>query len=265
MLNCENIMMRAHLGIIDEYLELAEEFRIGIELGDFCDEGVMADQDEYSRRLKKMKAILLPLNLKRTFHGPFRGLVPHSTKGELRRRSREEIIRGLETAGELNCSTVVIHSAYNERNDSSEELKRMTDDFVPFLEDLLDRFEPLLVLENIHDRDTTFLQGIAERIDHPRLGFCLDVGHMSAFGEIPFSRWYENFSGRILHNHWHDNLGDRDAHAPLGSGSIDWNEIYCLRQKYAPESTVALEIASGKGIRQSLKTLDRHIVTPPTK
>ncbi|MDC7222349.1 MAG: sugar phosphate isomerase/epimerase [Spirochaetales bacterium] len=257
MLVYENIMMRAHLGIIHEYLELAEEFRLGIEVGDFCDVNVLADQDEYDRRLNRLKEILPPLGLKRTMHGPFRHLIPHSTDQSLRNHSRKLIVQGLVTAQKLGCDRVVVHSAYDERNDGPEELKRMTDDFIPFLEELLDRFEPLIVLENIHDRDTAFLRGIADRLDHPRLGFCMDVGHMSAFGEIPSAAWYETFAGRIFHNHWHDNRGDRDAHGPLGSGTIDWQEIAALRRKYAPNSTVALEIPSGEGIRQSLATLEK--------
>ncbi|MDC7218483.1 MAG: sugar phosphate isomerase/epimerase [Spirochaetales bacterium] len=262
MLIHENIMMRAHLEIVDEYRELAEEFGIGIELGDFCNVEILADREEYDRRQRIWKEILPIIGLKRTLHGPFRGLVPHSTNSSLRRSSRELIIQGLETAEDLGCSTVVVHSAVDEKNDGPEELKRMTDDFLPFLESLLDRFEPSIVLENIHDRDTRFLKGIADQLNHPRLGFCMDVGHMSAFGEISFAEWYETFAGRILHNHWHDNDGSRDAHRAVGSGSISWQEITGLREKFAPQSSVALEIASGEAIRRSLKTLDRFITTP---
>ena len=213
--------------------------------------------DEYERRREFVEENILPLNLKRTFHAPFKKIVPHSRDSGIRRRSRDMILRGMETAESLGCSTVVIHSAYDERDDGPDELERMTDDFVPFIEDLLNRFEPVISLENIHDRNTDFLMGIAGRIGNRRLGFCMDTGHMSAFGEISYAEWYETFRGRILHNHWHDNDGDRDAHGPLGSGSIDWKEIAGLRQAYAPGSTVALEIPSGEGIRRSLATLEK--------
>ena len=259
MVDYKNIMMRAHLEILDEYLPLAEEFGLGIEFGDFCREDVLEDRNEYSRRLTLVKEKVVPLNLRRTFHAPFRRLVPHSRDLELRRRSRERLLRAMDTAEELGCSTVVIHSAYDEKNDGPDELRRMRDDFVPFLEDIVERFEPPVALENIHDRDTAFLELIAEEIDSARLGFCMDVGHMSAFGEIPFARWYETFAGRTIHNHWHDNSGDRDAHGPLGSGNIDWKEIYTLRKAFCPESTIALEIPSGEGIRRSLKTLNRFL------
>ena len=258
MVDYRNIMMRAHLEILDEYLELAEEYGLGIEFGDFCRNDILDDRDEYKRRLAYMKETVLPLSLKRTFHAPFRRIVPHSRDKELRRLSRERLLRGMETAEELACSTVVIHSAYDECNDSPGELKRMRDDFVPFLQKILSDFAPPVALENIHDRNTAFLEMIAEAIDDPRLGFCMDAGHMSAFGQIPYSEWYKTFAGRTIHNHWHDNSGDRDAHGPLGSGSIDWGEMYALRKEFCPDSTVALEIPSGDGIRRSLNTLERE-------
>ncbi|MBN2627751.1 MAG: hypothetical protein JXA95_13870, partial [Spirochaetales bacterium] len=54
-----------------------------------------------------------------------------------------------------------------------------------------------------------------------------------------------------------DNRGDRDAHAPLGEGSVDWSEIGRLRRAHCPGSSVALEIPSEEGIRKSLETLVR--------
>jgi sugar phosphate isomerase/epimerase len=265
MLDRENIMMRAHWEIMDEYLRMADEFGLGIELGDFCRADILEDRNEYARRIALMKETVLPLNLGRTLHAPFRKILPHARERTLRRRSRDLIRQAVDTAQELSCSTVVIHSGYDERNDGPQELARMADDFAPFLEELLDRFSPALALENIHDRNGSFLEEIGRRIDRPRLGFCMDVGHMFAFGEVPFSRWYESFAGRILHNHWHDNRGDRDAHAPLGEGSVDWAEIGRLRRTHCPGSTVALEIPSEAGIRKSLETLVRAETVQPDK
>ncbi len=250
-------MMRAHWEIMGEYLALAGEFGLGIELGDFCREDVLEDRGEYERRVALIRETVLPLNLGRTLHAPFRRIVPHSADRALRSRSRDLIRRAVDTAGELECATVIIHSGYDEGNDGPRELERMADDFVPFLEELLDPAGPSLALENIHDRNTLFLEEIGRRIGHPRLGFCMDAGHMSAFGEIPFAGWYAAFGDRTIHNHWHDNAGDRDAHAPLGDGSIDWAEMVRLRRRHCPGSTVALEIPSEQGIRRSLETLAR--------
>lgn len=255
MIEYGDIMMRAHREVMDGYLRLAEEFGIGIEFGDFCRPRILEDPAEYARRLAYARERILPLGLKRTFHTPFKGINPHSTDRDLRKRSRRLIRESLDTAGLLGCSLAVIHTAYDENNDSPEELDRAARDFIPFLEKLLDDTDLLLCLENIHDRNTRFMNRLVGPIDHPRLGVCMDAGHMSAFGELGYADWYAGWKGRIFHNHWHDNDGTRDAHGPLGSGTIPWPELAKLRKTFAPDSTIALEVPYEEGIRESLKTL----------
>jgi sugar phosphate isomerase/epimerase len=248
---------------MNDYLTLAEDFGLGIEFGDFCHPSVLAEPEEYARRLDFARERLVPLNLKRTLHTPFKGINPHSVDNNVRKKSRDMIKESLETAMILQCSLVVVHSAYDERNDNPEELDRAAEDFIPFLEQLLDQSNLLICLENIHDRDTAFLDRIAHAIDNPRLGFCMDVGHMSAFGKLPFETWYDHFGERTLHNHWHDNAGEKDAHGALGSGSIDWEKIVRLHERNCPQSTIALEIPHEAGIRQSLELL-RPFLLPQT-
>ncbi|MBN2627437.1 MAG: hypothetical protein JXA95_12285, partial [Spirochaetales bacterium] len=84
MLDRVNIMMRAHWEIMDEYLRIAEEFGLGIELGDFCRADILEDRNEYARRVTLMKETVLPLNLGRTLHAPFRRILPHATDSSLR-------------------------------------------------------------------------------------------------------------------------------------------------------------------------------------
>lgn len=251
----KNTMMRTNKTMMPEHLKLAEETGIGVEFQDFCRPEVLGNPIEYKQRLDYAKRKIVPLNLPRSLHTPFRGLNPHAEDPWVRDRSRDMIRESLNTAGTLGCSLVVIHSVYNDQWSSSDDLDRAVERFVPFLELLLKESDLLLCLENIHDPDPDFLIRLGRAVPHPRLGFCLDTGHMSAFGKVPFRDWYQSLGNRTFHNHWHDNAGDQDTHLPLGEGRIDWQEITALQKSCCPDSSVALEISNGQGIRQSLKKL----------
>lgn len=252
----KNLMMRTNRDMMPDYLKLAEETGIGVEFQDFCRPEVLGNPQEYKKRLEYAKGEILPLNLPRSLHTPFRGLNPHSPDSWVRQRSRELIRESLNTAAELNCSLVVIHSVYNDGWSTSEDLQGAVDLFVPFLESLLAESDLLLCLENIHDPDPEFLMKLGSALPHPRLGFCLDAGHMASFGKVSHESWYTQLGERTFHNHWHDNLGDQDSHLPLGDGRIDWKEMAVLRERWCPESSVALEISDAQGIRRSLEKLE---------
>jgi len=250
-------MMRTNRKMMDDYLILAEETGIGVEFQDFCRPPVLGNPLEYRERLKYAKDTIVPLDLPRSLHTPFRGLNPHSPDLWIRRQSQQMIQESLVTAAELNCSRVVIHSVYNDHWSSSDDLDRAVDLFVPFLERLLDESDLLLCLENIHDPDPEFLRRLGKALPHSRLGYCLDTGHMSAFGKVSYATWYKALGERTFHNHWHDNGGEKDTHHALGEGAIDWEQIVALKNQYCPESTVALEINEIQGIRQSLELLKK--------
>jgi sugar phosphate isomerase/epimerase len=54
------------------------------------------------------------------------------------------------------------------------------------------------------------------------LGICLDIGHAYTTGTIDD---FLRHKDRVINVHIHDNLGDRDAHLPIGEGSIDFKKV----------------------------------------
>lgn len=241
--------------MMPQYLKLAEETGIGVEFQDFCRPEVLGNPTEYSNRLEYALNEIVPLSLPRSLHTPFRGLNPHSPDPWIRQQSQIMIGESMETAAKLECTLVVIHSVYNDNWSTRQEMDQAVDLFVPFLERLLSRSDMLLCLENIHDPNPDFLSSLGKALPHPRLGFCLDVGHMASFGKVSFETWYNRLGDRTFHNHWHDNHGDKDSHLPLGDGSIDWSEITSLKAAYCPQSSIALELTDPDAIPRSLKEI----------
>lgn len=65
---------------------------------------------------------------------------------------------------------------------------------------------------------------MAEALSRHGIGACLDVGHAhvqtTREGSDAWCAYLAAVGDRIIHLHLHDNLGDRDAHLPVGEGSV---------------------------------------------
>lgn len=250
-----NLLMKVITPMLDDYLRISQDLGIGIEVADFAQPEIHNNDSEYRKREEILQAVLPTLDVNKTLHSPFRKIVPHSTDKEIRRQSRELLVKAMNTAGRLTCEKMIIHTVYKTSNDSSDELKRMADDFAPFIEELLKMNNVKICIENIRDPDGRFINMLFDRIDHPRFGMCLDLGHVNVFGKITPAEWFKEFNERIIHMHWHDNNGEVDQHFPLGQGTSDWDEITKFYKLFSPQSTITFELKSFSGLEESLNRL----------
>jgi len=79
-----------------------------------------------------------------------------------------------------------------------------------------------------------FLRASEEGLDFE---IALDVGHANTKGLL--NEFLAQLRGRIRHLHLHDNKGDRDAHLPVGRGTIDWKLL--KREIDIPSLTAVVE------------------------
>lgn len=70
----------------------------------------------------------------------------------------------------------------------------------------------------------------------------LDIGHANLFEKRP-EQFIEKFHNKLKHVHLHDNDGEKDLHLPLGTGSINWENLIKILKKYY-NGTITLEIFS---------------------
>ena len=81
-----------------------------------------------------------------------------------------------------------------------------------------------------------------ENVNDPRMKMCMDIGHVSAYSQIPVMEWLEMFAPWIRHFHIHNNDGLVDSHQPLASGVIPMEEVLHRAIELCPEATFALEL-----------------------
>lgn len=65
---------------------------------------------------------------------------------------------------------------------------------------------------------------LVEIIDLENVGYCLDIGHGN-YDEIDIVETIKIMGDKLFELHLSDNAGDRDAHLPIGFGTVNWNEV----------------------------------------
>jgi sugar phosphate isomerase/epimerase len=75
--------------------------------------------------------------------------------------------------------------------------------------------EHYLLGDNIYD-----FEFIYSELNSNNLKFCLDTGHANIAEGV--DKYLDHFSNKIIAVHYHDNLGNDDAHLAVGKGNIDW-------------------------------------------
>lgn len=98
------------------------------------------------------------------------------------------------------------------------------------------------MLENDLESKPDMLARLANSIDHPSLGLCLDIGHQNVFSDVSAPDWVSAWASRLYHIHLHDNDGTDDRHWSPGRGTIDFEPFYEALERHVPEVTISLEV-----------------------
>ena len=112
--------------------------------------------------------------------------------------------------------------------------------------------EVAICVENVLDDDPAPLMDLADAVDDPRLGLCLDVGHANAVSKIPVRQWLKRLAPRLMHLHLHDNDGAADLHQIPGDGSLGFPGLMDEIEAAAPEATLTFECMDGAGCARRL-------------
>ena len=120
-----------------------------------------------------------------------------------------------------------------------------------------------IVLENVLEEEPEYLLDIVRSADHPRLGLCLDIGHVNAYSAVPVIECLKRFAPYLRHFHLHNNDGSFDAHAPLDEGSIPMKEFLQKALALCPAATFTLELQEDTA-RGARWLLDNGFITKET-
>lgn len=194
-----------------------------------------------------------------TLHGPFWDLNPGSMDPLIRQISRFRLQQFSDLFTLFQPLQVVCHTGYDPCHHRSHEAFWLEKSMAVW-EPLVERAEHLgfpLLLENVWEHDPALHLELFDRISSPYFGFCFDVGHQHAFSKTPLSQWLEAVSNHIKEIHLHDNDGTRDAHLPIGRGTIDFELLFRFLHTKGLKPILTLEPHGKEFLTESLSGLER--------
>lgn len=193
-----------------------------------------------------------------TFHLPFYRTLEEARAGRWLSLAhpepahREEAVRrgeaAMEAFGALGARIAVLHPSAPSpagEADTFEDLRAS-------LERLLRRAEALdlrLALENIPaalgggDAVADFVAGMA----HPRLGACLDSGHLYVTEGGRFAAALRRLAPLAVATHLHDNDGKTDTHLLPGEGTLPWAVLWNALEDAGYDGLATYEIRRREG------------------
>ncbi|MDO4488956.1 MAG: TIM barrel protein [Eubacteriales bacterium] len=221
--------------------ELADKYNLGLELAEFCTAWNMDEKFEETDKIiwQGLK------NHKRIVHGPFNELFPCAIDQMIRGVCKQRYIQAIETAKKYDCNRLVLHGGYNPRiyypiwyAEQSPSFWRELLEYIP--DDMI------VCVENVFEEEPGLLAGILRNVNDPRIRMTLDIGHSSAYGDIPVSEWIRSCGDLIDHFHIHNNEGSEDTHSALTEGVIPMEKILRQIEEECPHATITLEICDSE-------------------
>jgi sugar phosphate isomerase/epimerase len=239
--------------LVDKYLELFLRYGINPEIGfdaPALDRADQAGTAEVARLLAEQGRTI-------TFHGPFMDLAPGGLDERIREVTAWRLQRTMELVPLFRPQSVVFHAGYDDRRYHAHRQEWLSASLAIW-EPLLGQAEDLGVvihLENVYEQTPEMILTLMEKISSENLGFCLDLGHMNAFGEVPMSEWLDALGPHLKEVHLHDNDGSSDAHDPVGSGTVPFKELFQYLRDNEMSPVVTLEPHEEVTLWKSLETL----------
>jgi len=240
---------------MDKYLDLFLHYGINPEIG--LDAAFLEQADREA--MEKVAHLFAKAGRTITLHGPFMDLAPGGLDERIREVSVSRMHETMELVPLFNARSVVFHAGYDDRRYHTQRQQWLARSQATW-EPLTRRAEELGVvihLENVYERTPDMILCLMEAISSENLGFCLDVGHMNAFAETPLVEWLSALGPYLKEIHLHDNIGKGDEHAPVGSGTAPFGELFQYLSDRRVKPVLTLEPHAEASLWRSLESLEQ--------
>jgi sugar phosphate isomerase/epimerase len=212
------------------------------------------------RVLTSMTDAIRQRGLTITLHAPFMDMAPGSPDPLVRAVVRRRLEQMLDVARIAGPISIVCHAAYEERR-----YRHMRDAWLEnslslwrWFSSSLAQCGSRLALENVFEGCPEELKDLFSALSEENVGFCLDVGHQSAFSFAPLDRWLDVLGPFIAHLHLHDNMGRADDHLAIGKGKVDFSLLFSwLKTRCIHRPVVTIEPHVREDVDISLEALER--------
>jgi len=168
-----------------------------------------------------------------TLHGPFIDLSAGSPDPAVRRLTRRRLEQLLKLVPLFTPRSVVCHAGYEAKRYGyfKDTWSENSLELWSWMADRVAEHGARLMLENVYEDGPEDIQFLFERLKNKKVGFCLDTGHSSAFGQADLEVWLDTLGPYLGQLHLHDNLGNDDEHLAMGSGLIDFSKLFTYLKK----------------------------------
>lgn len=210
---------------------------LGLEISEFCTAYNM--DEDFPIWDSKVKSEISGIQ-RRIFHAPFNELFPSAIEPMVLDVARKRYAQSFSLAQSYGISRMVIHSGHMPAIYYDVWFVERSVEF--WKEYLSNKPQDIsIMLENVLEDHPEPLAEIAERVNDPRLGLCLDIGHANLNSKRAMGEWIDIMSPYITHVHLHDNHGEKDQHLELGKGTIQMDKVLRHIESLCPKTTYTLE------------------------
>jgi len=226
--------------LYDDYLDRFLEYGLNPEIGFDAEALERFNFSDFQRVAEKLHDHHLTI----TLHGPFIDLSAGSADPAVKAVTRSRFEQLLKLVPVFRPRAVVCHAGYDRKRYGyfKDDWIESSLDTWSWLADSLIERESRLMLENVYEDDPQDIRIILENLKIQNVGFCLDAGHLFAFGQSKLKPWLEELGSYIGQLHLHDNHGRNDEHLPLGHGKIDFKLLFAfLISNNLPRPIITLE------------------------
>jgi len=261
MKTLKNIIQKVQINIpftmlYETYLETFVENGLNPEIGldaAALDRFTMADFRDVAREFHNNSSTI-------TLHGPFIDLNAGSPDPAVRGVTRDRLEQLLELVPLFKPLTVVCHAGFDAKRYGyfKETWVENSLELWSWMTGRVAAHGARLMLENVYEDGPQDMLILFEALNNPSVGFCLDTGHVFAFGQSGLAAWLQVLGPYLGQLHLHDNHGDQDEHLAIGGGGIDFDNLlkYFKKSKFAPP-VVTLEPHEEKDLWPGLEYLAR--------
>jgi sugar phosphate isomerase/epimerase len=241
-------------------VELANLYQTGLELEVFIPPQAL---QQPAKTLATLSSELADLTGQLSLHGPVIDMNPVSLVKQVRQVSQVHYRRSVEMALTLQARYLVFHTQwtpiYTVANCYEPWLDQLAQFFNQLASDMhLDRTGLTLVLENFMEPRPYYHLALLERINHPNIRACLDIGHTNLFSQVSPLVWFDTLKPYLATLHLHNNNGVLDEHAALSQGSVPMDTFLAHVAKATQPLQLMLEVTGEEAVNTSLATIEPY-------
>lgn len=237
--------------VCDKHEEIIEKYNVGVELDQFCQPDKM-DEPIDENVLSEIDRLLVKAG-KCTFHATFSEIHPAAIDPKARKLAMERLNQAADLAMRYRADKMVVHSGYVPLVYFKEwHEDRSVEFWQEFMASRNDNLK--IVIENVMDDEPYMMAKMMERITHPNIKMCFDVGHAACISKVDVLEWIDVLAPYIGHIHIHNNDGTHDWHKPIFDGRIDMEAFLAkVEEKCAPDTTITIESLEAMSSMEWLK------------